>query len=55
MEVKKFMKNDITKYALILSVLLIILSLVLFKDISFLFLGIAISIIGCIILYKINH
>ena len=49
------MKNNLIKYLIILSILFIILSAVLFSEISFWFLGISISIIGSIILYKINH
>ena len=49
------MKNKIINYLLILSTLFIILSVILFDNISFLFLGIGISFIGCILLYLINR
>lgn len=55
MEMKKFMKSNLIKYLLTLSFLFIILSITLFSEISFWFLGIGIAIIGFIILYKINH
>lgn len=48
------MKDKIIKYLLTLSILFIVLSIVLFDNISFLFLGIGISVIGLIILYLIN-
>lgn len=49
------MKNDLLKHLSILSFLFMLLALILFKEISFWFLGISIVIIGFIILYKINH
>ena len=49
------MTNNIVKYLIILSCLFIILSIILFSEVSFWFLGIGISIIGSILLYKINH
>lgn len=48
------MKNDIIKYCLFLSILFILLSLILFEEISFWFLGIGVSTIGFILLYIIN-
>lgn len=47
-------KNDVIKYSLALSILCIILSIILFDNISFWFLGMGISVIGFIILYLIN-
>lgn len=49
------MKNKLIDYCLILSILFILLSIVLFEQTSFWFLGIGISIIGFITLYIINH
>ena len=49
------MKDKIIKYCLTLSILCIVLSIVLFDNISFWFLGIGISVIGFIILYLINR
>jgi len=49
------LNNNIIKYALILSILFIMLAIFLFSEISFWFLGIGIIIIGFIILYIINH
>ena len=48
-------KDKFIKYALILSILFILLAIILFEQASFLLLGIGISIIGFIILYIINH
>lgn len=48
-------KNELIRYSLILSVLCLALSLVLFSQASFLFLGIGISVIGFIMLYLVNH
>ena len=48
------MKDKIVKYLLTLSILCIVLSIVLFDNISFCFLGIGISVIGFIILYLLN-
>jgi len=55
MEVNQLIKDKLIKYALILSILFILLAIVLFDQVSFMFLGIGISIIGFIILYIINH
>lgn len=55
MEVNQLIKDKLIKYYLILSVLLILLAIILFEEVSFVFLGIGISIIGFIILYIINH
>lgn len=55
MEVNQLIKNDLIKYALTLSILCILLSIVLFDQVSFWFLGIGISVIGFISLYIINH
>lgn len=55
MGMNQYVKNNLIKYLLVLSALFIILAAILFSEISFWFLGIGISIIGCIILYKINH
>ena len=49
------MKNELIKYSLVLSVLFIILAILLFDQLSFMFLGIGISVVGFIILYVINH
>ena len=49
------MKDKIIKYLLILSILCITLSIVLFDNISFWFLGMGIAFIGFIILYLINR
>ena len=51
----QYVKNNLIKYLIILSILFIGLSAVLFDEVSFWFLGIGISIIGSILLYKINH
>lgn len=55
MEVNRLIKDKLIKYALILSVLLILLAIILFEEASFVFLGVGISIIGFIVLYIINH
>ena len=55
MEVKESVKNNLVKFSLILSGLFIILSIVIFDEVSFWFLGIAIAIVGFNILYKINE
>lgn len=55
MEVNEFVKNNLIKYLLALSFLFILLSIILFSEVSFVFLGLSIVIIGSIILYKINH
>lgn len=55
MEVNQLIKNDLIKYCLILSILCILLSIVLFDQISFWFLGVGITVIGFIALYIINH
>ena len=49
------LKNKLIKNNLVLCVLFILLSIILFDDISLWFLGIAIAIVGIICLYKINH
>ena len=49
------MKNELVKDCLILSMLFIILSLILFNQISFWFLGTGIVVIGFIILYLTNQ
>ena len=49
------MNNDLIKYTLIISAILILLAILFFNEISFIFLGFAIVIIGIIILYKINQ
>jgi len=49
------MENNLIKFLIILAVLFIVLSSILFSEVSFWFLGIGISIIGSILLYKINH
>ena len=48
------MKDKLIKYLLTLSILCIALSIVLFDNISFWFLGMVIAVIGFIILYLIN-
>lgn len=55
MEVVLLKNNKLIKYSLILCILFILLAIILFNEISFWFLGVAISAIGFIILYKINH
>ena len=55
MEVSQLIKDKLIKYALILSILFILLAIILFEQASFWFLGIGISIVGFIILYIINH
>ena len=49
------MKNKLTTCLIILGILFIVLATILFSEISFWFLGIGISIIGFMLLYKINH
>lgn len=49
------MRNNLIKYALILSLLFILLAIILFNQISLWFLGMGIVVIGVIILYIINH
>jgi len=49
------LNNNLIKFSIALSILFFILALVLFSDVSFWFVGIGISIIGFVILYKINH
>ena len=49
------MKNNIITWLIVLAILFIVLSAILFSEVSFWFLGIVISIIGSILLYKINH
>lgn len=49
------MKNNTIRWLIVLAILFIVLSAVLFSEVSFWFLGIGISIIGSILLYKINH
>ena len=49
------LKNKLIKDNLVLSLLFIILSIILFDDISLWFLGMAIVVIGVICLYIINH
>jgi len=51
----QYVKNSLIKHLIILSFLFISLSAILFDEVSFWFLGIGISIIGFILLYKINH
>ena len=55
MEVSQLKKNKLINYTLTLSALLILLSIILFEEASFVFLGIGISIMGFIILYIVNH
>lgn len=55
MEVDQLKNNKLIKYSLILCILFLILAIILFDEVSFWFLGIAISIIGFIMLYKINQ
>ncbi len=49
------MKNDVVRYFFILAVLSILLSIVIFDQISFTFLGFGLIIIGCVGLYLINR
>lgn len=49
------MQNNIIKWLIVLALLFIVLSAILFSEVSFWFLGIGISIIGSILLHKINH
>lgn len=49
------MKNDVVKYLFVLALLSILLSIVIFDEISFTFLGFGLIIIGCIGLYLINR
>lgn len=48
------MKNELLKNFLVLSGLFILLSIVLFSQISFWFLGMGIAVVGFIALYLIN-
>lgn len=49
------MNNDLIKYTLIISAISLLLAVLFFNEISFIFLGFAIIIVGIIILYKINQ
>ena len=49
------MKNELLRNFLILSGLFILLSIILFSQISFWFLGMGIAVIGFIMLYLINN
>lgn len=49
------MKQELIKFLIVLSILFILLSAILFNEVSFWFLGIGIAIIGFLLLYKINH
>lgn len=48
-------KNNTVKYLFILALLSILLSIVIFDQMSFTFLGIGLIIIGCVGLYLINR
>ena len=45
----------LTIFLIALSILFFIIAIILFSDVSFCFAGIGISIIGFVILNKINH
>ena len=49
------MKKNLIKYLFILCILFISLSLIIFDQLSFWFLGIGIVVIGSLILYLVNQ
>ena len=55
MGISQLKNNNLFKYFVILATLFIVLSIILFNQASFWFLGIGIAILGFIILYEINN